>query len=468
MTHGRTRFLAAAGFAAFLAAGLACGQDGDRALIGDLEARRPFIPVYRDGTSGLEMAKAFRNAPPGMMEAGGRSFYLAVDRNQLSKNWFLSAYLKQHLPGQAGDGAAATSLGIRVVTFRIANGRLYVLDVDSRKQSSDVFDPELLIEAFPIVDGFPAFEKLEGASSYVLIDPAAGLNRFSVETDSTRLGNGGRFNVELAVVQRFRAVADGVTFEKLFTGYGDRALANPDRIDPSPLFRASGVLSVGIRSYAEGVGFQSRPLPRTVHFFASPPRLVPNEGRLEQVSAKWNIKRGMQPIRWLVTGTERLEVGAPQYRGYDIFGAIKTGIESWNEVFGFPVFAVERAGADDQIGEDDKNFFIYEKKPTAGAFANSRVNPNTGEILGASVYMGSEWFELAHAAFGPKPAAPAGGAAPPATPGAENRPGRPPGQRDLGRGPCPRLAWAAMISEPLCNDEPPRWPPTPSRRASAW
>jgi hypothetical protein len=455
MTHGRTGFLAAFGLAAMLAGGLACGEDGDQALISDLRARKPFVPVYRDGASGsLEMAGALRNAPPGMMEAGGRSFYLAVDRSELSKQWFLSACLKQHLPGQAGDGAAATSLGVRVVTFRIANGRLYVLDVDSRKQSSDVFDPELLIEAFPIVSDYPAFEKLKDASHYVLIDPAAGLNRFSVETDSARLANGGRFNVELALVQRFRAISDGVTFEKLFTGYADRALANPDQIDPSPLFRASGVLSVGIRRYAEGAGFQPRPLANPRFYFASLPRLVPNQGRLEQFSVKWNIKRGMQPIRWLVTGTENLEVGAARYRGYDIYGAIKAGIESWNEVFGFPVFTVDRAGPDDQIGEDDKNFFIYEKKPTAGAFANYRANPNTGEIMGASVYMGSEWFELAFAAFAPRPAtmttAPA---TPPATP-----PGAPDQSADEPvepAAPAARLAWAAMASEPLCNDDPP-------------
>ena len=112
-----------------------------------------------------------------MMEAGGRSFYLAISRDELYKPWFLSAYLKQHLPGQAAEGAGASSLGIRVVTFRIANDRLYLLDVDERKRSSDVFDPELLVEAFPIITGYPAFEKLPNAGDYVLIDPAAGLNQ---------------------------------------------------------------------------------------------------------------------------------------------------------------------------------------------------------------------------------------------------------------------------------------------------
>ena len=453
MTLRRTRFLASAAFAAALLAGLGCAEDGDQALIADIQARKPFIPVFRDGGGSLQMADALRNAPLGMMEAGGRSFYLAVNRNELSKQWFLSAYLKQHLPGQAADGAAASSLGVRVVSFRIANGRLYVLDVDSRKKSSDLYDPDLLIEAFPIVNGYPAFEELKGSSDYVLIDPAAGLNQFSVETDSARLANGGRFVVELAIVQRFRAIEDGVTFEKLFTGYSDRALTNSEPLEPSPLFRASGVLSFAIRRYAEGNGFDPRPLPRTRYFFASAPRLVPNEARLDQVSAKWNIKRGGKPIRWLVKGTDNLEAGAPQYRGYDIYGAIKRGIESWNDVFGFPVFEVDRAGPDDEIGEDDKNLFIYEKKPTSGAFANWRANPNTGEILGASVYMGSEWFELALAAFSPRPAAPP---PTPTTSPTQPMPDEPEEPATADRpGRSARLVWGVMPEEPLCEDEAP-------------
>ena len=225
---GRTRRTSfeATTFAALTLAFLACGESGDRDLIRDLEARRPFIPVYRAGGEGigdrLQMASALRHAPRGMTEEGGRSFYLAIRRDQLARSWFLSAYLKHHLPGAAVEGAAASSLGVRVVSFRLADGRLYVFDVDNRKRSSDLFDPELLLEAFPVVTGYPAFENLDGADRYVLIDPAAGLNRFGVETDSGLLANGGRFTIELAIAQRFRSIDDGITFEKLFTGYADR------------------------------------------------------------------------------------------------------------------------------------------------------------------------------------------------------------------------------------------------------
>ena len=66
------------------------------------------------------------------------------------------------------------------------------------------------------------------------------------------------------------------------------------------------------------------------------------------------------------------------------------------------------------------------------------MNPNTGEIRGASVYMGSQWFELAYAAFGARPPAP-----PP--PGAA-------ADAPAERAPAPRLAWGGMSAERLCDD----------------
>src|SRR5687767_14345319 len=90
-------------FAAIALAVAGCGETGDRDLIRELEAQRPFIAVYRDGQGqgALQMAEALGQAPRGMMEEGGRSFYLAIRRDQLARSWFLSAYLKHHLPGQA-------------------------------------------------------------------------------------------------------------------------------------------------------------------------------------------------------------------------------------------------------------------------------------------------------------------------------------------------------------------------------
>ena len=66
-----------------------------------------------------------------------------------------------------------------------------------------------------------------------------------------------RFKVELSFLQRFRSIADGATFEEVFTGYSDapdpsrQTTTDPVPIDTNP-FRASGTLGIALRRYQEG------------------------------------------------------------------------------------------------------------------------------------------------------------------------------------------------------------------------
>lgn len=97
------------------------------------------------------------------------SFYLAVRRSALEQKWFWSVYLKELQP----YGPSPRTLGTKVVRFRIQNDKLFVFDADDRRATSDVFHPDLIIDAFPIVDDVP-FHSLPGSGNYVLIDPGAG------------------------------------------------------------------------------------------------------------------------------------------------------------------------------------------------------------------------------------------------------------------------------------------------------
>jgi hypothetical protein len=96
-------------------------------------------------------------------------------------------------------------------------------------------------------------------------------------------------------------------------------------------------------------------------------------------------------------------------------GAVKAGIENWNEVFGFKALEASVAKPTDSYADDDKNYVIYDGDPTYGfAFANWRVNPNTGETRGASVYFNAIWLSSAIDEFDPAPAPTARAAAKPA------------------------------------------------------
>ena len=329
------------------------------------------------------------------------SFYLALNKSELGQRYFLSAYMKQAYPGTVGAGAAS-SLGTLVVTFRVQNGKLFVFDAQDGRASSDTFDPSLLIEAYPIVDGFSPFLGLAGHDQYVLFDPAAGLNRFGVLSDAYAQGSQPiHFQVDLSFLQDFRKIADGATFEQVFTGaVNDTLPGNP--ATSGNQYKASGTLGIALRKYSEGKGFAPFDAANMDqdYFFRNDPLLVKNTGMTAQTVAKWNIHEGMTPIVYLIS--DQFAAVQAQNPKYDFVGAVKAGIENWNAVFGFKAFEARIATAQDSYADDDKNYIIYDGDPTYGyAFANWRTNPNTGEIRGASVYFNAIWLSSAIDEFDP-------------------------------------------------------------------
>ncbi len=319
------------------------------------------------------------------------TFYLAIRKSELGQRYFLSAYLKQHFPGEMYAGQAS-SLGTRVVSFQVQNGKLFVFDVDERKVRSDVFDPQVLVEAWPLVTDHKVFNGLRGSDEYVLFDPAAGLNRFGV-VDDVEASYGFRFEVQLSFSQRFRELADGITFEQLFMGYSSLphgGVPANQGVERNP-YRSAGTLGLALRRYREGEGYTPTALPPREHYFRSLPVLVPNSGgRTAQVASKWNIHPGMKPIEWVLSDSLVRAQRDPRFKDYDLLGAARRGVENWNAAFGFPVFTTRVAQPGESFADDDTNALIFDLDTSFGAaFADWRTNPNTGEVRGASVYLSS-------------------------------------------------------------------------------
>jgi Met-zincin len=445
----------------FLAGAVACQSDDDLVDVPGQTATPPetpgapieeapsFLAVPRAGSAGtgsanitlirqmLSQAQSTTAAADAFDPEG--SFYLAVHRRELGKRWFASAYLKQFFPGAVLAGAAV-SLGTRVVSFKIQNDKLFVFDVDDRKQTSDTFTQDVIVDAYPLVDA--AKVGAGKLKDYVLVDPAAGLNQYGVVDDGFGSGYLGfnRFVVELAFSQHFRQLKDGASFEQAFTGYTQEPRFNEEGVEPN-FFRASGVLGLALRRYSEGEGFQPQQLGPGPLYFGSVPKLVPSTGEVEELTAYWNVRPGMKPIRWLISPLVKKVGQRPELQelGIDLAAVVKAGIESWNTAFGFPVLEARLADGDDSFADDDKNYFIWDVNPTVGfAFADWRLNPNTGEIRGASVYFNDAFVDSALEAFAPdEPAGPAEDATPVAR--AKKH---------------PALAWQPFPRRPLCNLAP--------------
>ncbi|MDP2272702.1 MAG: zinc-dependent metalloprotease [Archangium sp.] len=356
----------------------ACGTS--QVTMGGSLNDEPFVRVAR-------AALTADGGPEGY--ASAENFYLAVHKSQLSQRWFLSAYLTQWHPSQ---NLPVRSLGTRVVSFKLQNGKLFVFDATEGSKWSDVLDPTLVVEAYPVVANFAPFNALAGSSNYVLFDPSAGLNRFDVVADDFAASHQVRFQVDLSYLQRYRVMSDGVAFEQVFTGSSE--LPGPGILGWDQPFRGSGTMAIALRRYTEGAGFVAAELTSN-HFFGSRNlQYVPNQPRFKRNVVKWNIKPGMAPIPWRITQSiERLK-SDPRLAGIDVEGALARGVTNWNSAFGFPVFTVVPTTAADSFGDDDKNFIVVDTNPGAGlAFANWRENPNTGEIRGASVYFSSIFVE---------------------------------------------------------------------------
>ncbi|PTL79967.1 zinc-dependent metalloprotease [Vitiosangium sp. GDMCC 1.1324] len=396
-----------------------------------------FVAIPRQVSA--EQRQQVQQKLDGVVEDAGQSFYIAIRKSELAQKWFLSAFVKQNFPGGVSY-SAGSSLGTRVVSFKVQNGKLFVFDVDDRKTSSDVFDPQVLVEAYPIVSDYAAFNRVRGSDQYVLFDPVSGLNHFGVVGD--QLGEyGQRFQVELSFAQRFRRISDGVTFEQVFTGYSDTPDPYSGELLEKNQFRTSGTLGIGLRKYSEGQGYTPTELPPLEHYFRSEPRLIPNTGQVKEVAAKWNIHPGMKPIKWYISDHILSVQADPRYTGYDLVAAVKRGIEGWNSVFGFKVFEAAVGDSSLSFADDDKNVLIFDPDDSVGfAFANWRTNPNTGEIRGASVYFNTLWLKYADTILSHGASATATAYTPTAK---ATKPAH--------------LSWAGMKGTPLCELEAPQF-----------
>jgi hypothetical protein len=351
-------------------------------------------------------AKTSMSAAPVGFGDGGSNFYLAIRKDALDQQWFLSAYVKQYHLGNAGVIAGST-LGTRVVSFRVQNDKVFLFDTSHAAQASALFDPQVLLEAYPVVHS-DAFDRLRGSDAYVLFDPAGGLNRFLVTGDlfaDPYLAQFGSFplQVGLSFMQNFRAIADGATYEQVFTGDVDLGTGSQT---------VWGTLGLSLRRYFVGDGFVPTVDPGIPHYFLTDFRLIPDPplsgATMEANPVHWNLHPGMTPIKVSITaGIQRAQADFP---GIDLLGAIERGIESWNDVFGFQAFDAVFVN-DDDIRDPDQSTVLVDY-PGAGnpfSFADWRSNPNNGQVLGGSVYFGGIFFQVLPLIFQDDP--PAAGAA---------------------------------------------------------
>ena len=451
----------------------ACTQPPVQDQVVGLSAGAPFVSVRKPFALGREPSASDREplrphtavadaaAPRALASdvvAGGRGdsdFYVGIKKSLLGERWFLSAYVKQFYPdNQALEGdqlLADRPLGTRVVSFKLQNGRLFVFDASETLKQSALQDPSVLVEAYPVVEQ-PEFSALPGSDEYVLFDPAQGLNDFSLSGETfadAHLQGAQPLNVGLSYLQNFHELADGVAFEQVFAG---EAL-----IAGSQSESAWGTLGLSLRRYRVGEHFHALPAPSTPFFLSSARFVSESQGNFAQDALHWDFYPGMQPVEVFIGGGA-LRAQA-DYPDVDVLGALQRGVESWNDVFGFPVFQATVV-EDDEVRDDDSSFVLVDY-PGAGngtSRGHVRSNPDNGEIRAANVYLAGGAFQ-GLSLLGLEPV------------NAEPEPPAPPATTTAAARPRLQLSWSGLSGDASqFEDDPapePEAPPAPEVGATA-
>jgi hypothetical protein len=425
--------------------GRAASEPPPDGLSGDFVSVRKALSA--GGAHGAPGASAPAPSVAGLPSSDS-DFYVAIRKSLLGTRWFLSAFTKQFHPDNtpllSSLGITDTDhllsdwpLGTRVVSFKVQNDRLFMFDASDRFQETPLQDPSLVLEAYPLVDSSD-FAGLPGSEDYVLFDPSQGLNAFQMTGQlyaDPYLEFETPLQIGLSFMQNFRTLPDGAAFEQVFSGTFDTGEA-------VGTIESWGTLGVALRRYTEGSQYAQTPDPGTPFYFTNVRFSPDGAGATEAQQTRWDFHAGRDPVDIYVSaGAQRAQDAFPNV---DILGAIQRGIESWNGAFGFPVYHAVFT-QDDEIRDDGSSFVLVDYPgPDRTSFGPVQLNPNTGEILSASVYLADGTFtELTRLGLGP-----ASAAATDTTSSAKSGAAKSGPQLRLG------LTWSGMAASPSECDRP--------------
>ena len=283
MNHTSTRparGLLVATFAALLLGAPACGglSEAEPPLEGPATLDGAFVPIYRQMTGEIENASralsGSDNGDAARHAATDKHFYLAVNKKELGQRWFLSAYLSQFDPGGVDSGRRALAghpggllQGPERQAVRVRRRRRQGLERHLQPRGGP--------GGLPHRRGLRPLRAAARRRDYVLFDPAAGLNRFRLLTGHLGARSRSSSRSRSASARSPTAPPSSRCSPASRPGCSSRA-----GVALTQTFRVAGTLGAGLRRYTEGEGYMPTAAAAEEHYFRSPPKLVPNTGRV--------------------------------------------------------------------------------------------------------------------------------------------------------------------------------------------
>lgn len=293
---------------------------------------------------------------------------LVIEKSALEKEFLLQASLIPQPSVAMGHGMRS-----RVVAFRERNGKLYMMEATQGHTVTADLPQSLILAEMPITAETPTaytFDFAKGMSHLFLAgdwmvqdfngptrSPSADFKMSPVRTsfiESAEI----TANNQIVIRQIAQMHADGMSVEVKY-------YLQPYR--PDPTFDATRA-PVNYNRLA---------------FFEVSPQWT-TQGSSLIFASKWNARK---PIRFAVSANTPANMKQ----------AVKDGILYWNTAFGRDV--VEAVDAPAGVTAPDVNYNIVQWVPwdQAGyAYADAQMDPRTGEILHAQVFMTSAFGDIGH------------------------------------------------------------------------
>lgn len=261
----------------------------------------------------------------------------------------------------------------RIVTFKKHRGKLYMIEANAGNTGSTDLPTTLLLAEFPIVSD---------SDGWIEIDWGAGMKNvfFASEMHASDVGNPETGAPELTALNVRFAFVDSATV----TSDAQIIIRQIAQLDLPTGKQGSAAPTVEIKYYLTLYQPDATFKPsvskgfHTMGFFEVAPQLLKDGGTVTYAS-KFNASK---PITFAVSANT-----PPEYRQ-----AIKDGILYWNKVFGEE--RMKAVDAPDGIVPPDFNLNIVQwiNYETAGsAYADAQMDPRTGEILHAQIYLPSSF-----------------------------------------------------------------------------
>ncbi len=301
---------------------------------------------------------SFQGAKPSQLLGYNQQQTLGIKIAALNKEFLLQgAFMNQQpIPQMA-------SLKSRIVMFREVAGALFLLESTQGHLVTDELPSTLILARYPI---------LSKTKDTIFFDFAQGMSDLFVSYDWAYSEDAGEFNPATDAVKVQSSFIDSISVQNNNLVIRQIAQVQGSTLD-------SVEVKYYLEPYVANESYESVPSYglETVGFFEVAPQYKSETGSLYSLSSRWDTTK---PITYAVSNNTPEEYQQ----------AVKDAVLYWNRAFDKPVLKVVVAPKGVTAPDYNYNMIQWVRWDEAGyAYADAQMDPRTGEIRHAQIFMTS-------------------------------------------------------------------------------